>query len=133
MKLIGFSILILCSCRMQYEIRDFNNCLYKTESYHLVGSNSLYFYTDSFFLREREGMFYSKGTFKMSPNKGEIILESINPPISKGLSKLDSTFIDVTGERIVIKNRKKIIFKNMLYKRVNKPVLQVNSEYKSKE
>jgi len=109
-------ITFLLGCKV-YNNNSFNGFHYRTEHHHMLGFNSITFRNDSFFIKERDGQFFSYGIFRTSNVRKEIYLVSVPQRRLNDLSVIDSVFVDYSGSPIVIKNKKTILLKGQEYKR----------------
>ena len=106
------------SCKTQFTNQTVNDRTFSTISYHMVGPSTIRFVRDSFYYNEYSGgTIYSFGTYEINSKEKEIILKSrLQNDLASGLNS-SSRFIDLTNQKMKIKDKKELIFRNQVFRR----------------
>jgi hypothetical protein len=105
-------IAVLIAACKSLKPSDINNRSFKSQRFHMVGAIRIMFFNDSLFLlQERDGMFYSKGVWKKSPDGKSILLNSFNGPNT--LYKGDTAAYFVLGKEKLEIDKNKLLYKKI--------------------
>jgi hypothetical protein len=115
--LVACLFIVLFGCQGQKRASYIKNSLYRSDYLHMQGYITIRFYGNSFFINERDSMYYSKGIYKIKKGSNEITLKSFSGPEPRELSDR-LVFVDYTDSVIYIRNEKELMFTGIRFTRV---------------
>lgn len=112
-----FVLFILLSC-VSYRAADFNNRIFVSEPTHMMGKTEIQFYSDSLYiLKERDGLFYSTGTWRLLENK--ILISSFKKETQDTEIPQPPMLLNFIEKELLIKNRERLVYDNSVLLRKN--------------